>query len=237
VMASLALWFALHAAGIDAALAGVVLAFLLPARPAPTASVLLAQAATALAALEHAESEAKQAGRDEPPLRQQPIWDWASRNLSAASARLLSPADRFELAIGPWSTYVVLPLFAFSAIGVPLTLDLSQPGTSRILAGVVLGLVIGKPLGISIASWLAIKSRVAVAPDGVTRRQFVGAACLCGVGDTVALLMADRAFPQGTSASVAKIGVLLGSAAAGLLGTVILLAGRRPAPQSPAEPA
>ena len=237
VMASLALWFALHAAGIDAALAGVVLAFLLPARPAPTASVLLAQAATALAALEHAESESKQAGADETPLRQQPIWDWASRNLSAASARLLSPADRFELAIGPWSTYVVLPLFAFSAIGVPLTLDLSQPGTSRILAGVVLGLVIGKPLGISVASWLAIRSGVAVAPDGVTRRQFVGAACLCGVGDTVALLMADRAFPVGGAASVAKIGVLLGSAAAGLLGTLILIAGRRPAAQSPAEPA
>jgi len=237
VMASLTLWFALHAAGIDAALAGVVLAMLLPARPAPLASPLLAQAATALAALEHAESEAKLEGRDDPNLQQQPIWDWASRNLSAASARLLSPADRFELAIGPWSTYVVLPLFAFSAIGVPLSLDLSLPGTSRILLGVILGLVIGKPLGISIASWLAMKSGVAVGPEGVTRRQFIGAACLCGVGDTVALLMADRAFPLGGSAAVAKIGVLLGSAAAGLLGTIVLMAGRRPVPQSPAEPA
>ncbi|MEA2700337.1 MAG: Na+:H+ antiporter, NhaA family [Myxococcales bacterium] len=235
VTASSLLWLALHAAGVDAALTGVALAMLLPARPAPAASVLLAQAATALAALEHAESEAKQAGRDEPRLEQLPIWDWASRNLSAASARLLSPADRVALAVGPWSTYFVLPLFAFSAIGVPLSIDLSQPGTPRILFGVVLGLVLGKPLGVLVASWLAIKSRIAVAPDGVTPRQFIGAAILCGVGDTVALLMADQAFPAGNAAATAKIGVLLGSVAAGLLGALVLVTGSRAAARSPAS--
>src|SRR5258708_2564866 len=75
--------------------------------------------------------------------------------------------------------YVVLPLFAFSATGVKLDLDLSTGGAPRILAGVVLGLVIGKPLGISLASWLAIKSGGALAPGGVSVRQFLGAACLC----------------------------------------------------------
>jgi NhaA family Na+:H+ antiporter len=223
VVVSALLWLALHAAGVDAALTGVALAMLLPTQPTPTASVLLAQAATALAALEHAEREAEQEGRDAPPLAQQPIWDWASRNLSAASARLLSPADRIELAVAPWSTYLVLPLFAFSAIGIPLSIDLSLPGASRILLGVVLGLVVGKPLGVLVASGLAIKSRIAVAPDGVTPAQFVGAACLCGVGDTVALLMADRAFAPGGAASVAKMGVLLGSVAAGLLGTLVIV--------------
>ena len=88
---------------------------------------LLAQAATALAALEHAETEARQAGRETPRARAGAVWDWASRNLSAASERLLSPADRIERAVAPWSAYVVLPLFAFSATGVPLALDLSQP--------------------------------------------------------------------------------------------------------------
>jgi NhaA family Na+:H+ antiporter len=237
VVVSALLWLTLHAAGVDAALTGVVLAMLLPTRPAPAASVLLAQAATALAALEHAESEAKQDGREVPRLAQLPIWDWASRNLSAASARLLSPADRIELAVGPWSTYVVLPLFAFSAIGIPLSLDLSQPGTPRILLGVVLGLVLGKPLGISIASWLAIKSRVGVAPEGVTWRQFMGAAILCGVGDTVALLMADRAFPAGRAAAIAKIGVLLGSVVAGALGALVLVTASPAVAQSPAPEA
>jgi NhaA family Na+:H+ antiporter len=226
-MAAFVLWLTLHAAGVDAALTGVVLALVLPTRPAPTASVLLAQAATALAALEHAEAEAKTADRDAPPLQQLPIWDWASRNLSAASARLLSTADRFELAVGPWSTYVVLPLFAFSAVGVPLSIDLSHPGASRVLVGVIVGLALGKPLGISLASWLAVRAKLAIAPDNVTTIQFIGAAVLCGVGDTVALLMADRAFPGDQVAAIAKIGVLLGSLLAGGLGALILIAGSR----------
>ena len=232
-MVSVLLWLTLHAAGVDAALTGVVLALLLPTRPAPTASILLAQAATALAALEHAESEAKALGRDAPPLEQLPIWDWASRNLSAASARLLSPADRFEVAVGPWSTYVVLPLFAFSALGIPLSIDLSHPGASRVLLGVVLGLVLGKPLGITIASWLAVRAKLAIAPEGVTVLQFAGAAALCGVGDTVALLMADRAFPGDALASTAKIGVLSGSVLAGTLGALVLIVGSRGPARSP----
>src|SRR4029079_5198339 len=89
---------------------------------------------------------------------------------------------------------------------------------------VILGLVIGKPLGIALASWAAIKARIAVAPDDVTVGNFIGAACLCGVGDTVALLMADQAFPQGMESAVAKIGVLIGSVLAAALGALILIA-------------
>jgi NhaA family Na+:H+ antiporter len=234
VMVSVVLWLTLHAAGVDAALTGVLLALLLPTWPAPTASVLLAQAATALAELEHAETEAKASGIGAPRLEQLPVWDWASRNLSAASARLLSPADRFEISVGPWSTYVVLPLFAFSAVGIPLSLNLAYPGAPRVLSGVVLGLVVGKPVGVLIASALAVMLRVGAVPDGVTPTQFIGAACLCGVGDTVALLIADRAFPTGGLAPIAKIGVLVGSLLAGGLGTLILMLGSRAAAQSPA---
>ena len=151
------------------------------------------------------------------------MWDWASRNLSAASERLLSPADRIERVLAPWSAYVVLPLFAFSATGVKLDLDLSSSGAARVLAGVVLGLVAGKPLGISLASWLAIKSGSALAPAGVSTQQFLGAACLCGVADTVALLMADQASLPEATASVAKIGCLLGSFIAAALGTLVLV--------------
>jgi NhaA family Na+:H+ antiporter len=217
------LWVALHAAGVHAALAGVILAAFLPTRPAPAVAPLLAQAATALAALEYAERQVRPSSSASPPLAQQPIWDWASRNLSAASDRLLSPADRIEAAAAPWSAYVVLPLFAFSATGVRLALDLSQPGATRILVGVVAGLVIGKPLGVLLAPWLAIRMRIAVAPESVTLRQFIGAALLCGVADTVSLLLVDRAFPGGFDPGVAKIGVLLGSTIAAALGTIVLV--------------
>jgi NhaA family Na+:H+ antiporter len=221
VVVGLALWVSLHALGVHAALAGVLLATCLPTRPAPRATPLLAQAATALAALENEESEARRAGLDESELEGEPIWEWAARNLSAASERFLAPAERIERAVAPWSAYVILPAFAFSATGVRITTHFTSPDAGRIFEGVVLGLVIGKPLGVLLASGLAIAVHAAVAPEGVTRRDFFGAACLCGVGDTLALLMADRAFGP-DDAAIAKLGVLTGSVIAAVAGTTVL---------------
>jgi len=225
VVASIVLWVSLHAFGVHAALAGVFLAMSLPTWPRPAPAPLLAQAATALAALEHAEREARHDGRDPKRLEEEPVWEWAARNLSAASARLSSPAERIELAVAPWSAYAILPVFAFSATGVHIAADFSSRDASRIFVGIVLALVIGKPLGILVASGVAIAIRVAIGPPGVTRLQFVGAACLCGVGDTMALLMADRAFAT-ADAAVAKLAVLAGSVIAGALGVSVLRQGK-----------
>ena len=150
----------------------------LPTRPTPAAGPLLAQAATALAELEQAERAVRRAGGEVSSVEQEPIWDWASRNLSAAAARLLSPAERVERELAPWSTYVVLPLFAFTAAGVPLAADLGAPGAWRVLAGVVLGLAIGKPLGIVAATWLGGESADRHRPGGRrVRRSSARPAC------------------------------------------------------------
>jgi NhaA family Na+:H+ antiporter len=219
VLIAAAVWFFLHAAGVHGALAGIVLAGFLPTRPAPDAGPLLAQAANALAALEIAQGD-KDASEEDTAT----VLDWAGRNLSAASERLLSPADRVERAVAPWSTYLALPLFAFSAAGVSFDADLSAPGAFAIVAGVVLGLVIGKPLGIGLFAYAAVKTDVARAPKGVGLGTFIGALCLCGIGDTVSLLLADQAFPDNHgSAAVAKIAVLIGSLLAALLGTAVIL--------------
>ncbi len=225
LVVGLVIWVSLHAAGVHAALAGIFLAALLPTRPAPAAAPLLAQAATALAALESAEDEIRKSATPGRNVEQEPVWDWASRNLSAASDRLLSPADRFERALAPWTGYFVLPLFAFSATGITLHIDFSAPGAIGVFAGVVLGLVVGKPLGIALASWLALAVRAGRLPDDVPLREFLGAACLCGIGDTVALLMADQSFPQGSLATTAKIGVLLGSLLAAAVGAAVIALG------------
>ncbi len=229
---TVALALFLHAAGVHAALAGVILAAFLPTLPAPAAGPLLAQAATSLAELEHAEREADAAGGARR-IEQEPIWEWAGRNLSAATERLLSPAERIERAVAPWTAYLILPLFAFSATGVALHVEAWSAETRSILLGVALGLVIGKPVGIALASALAVKSRLALMPDGVTLRNFLGAAALCGVGDTVAMLMADQAFGGGAESTVAKIGVLSGSTVAAILGATILAAGARRQAQTP----
>jgi NhaA family Na+:H+ antiporter len=121
---------------------------------------------------------------------------------------------------------VVLPLFAFSATGVPLRLDLSSPDATRIFIGIVLALVVGKPLGIMLTSWLAVTARIALVPDGVGLRDIVGAACLCGVADTVALVIAERAFSVSELAT-AKMALLSGSVLAAALGVVVILASSR----------
>jgi NhaA family Na+:H+ antiporter len=223
VATTILLWISLHEAGIHGALAGVVLAGFLPTRPTPAVSPLLAQAATALATLESEQKEWSKADAGTQRLEEEAVWDWASRNLSAASGRLLSPADRVERAVSPWTAYLVLPLFAFSATGIGLGVDLSAPDAGNVLSGVILGLVIGKPLGILLASLVAIRFGLALAPEGIGVRNFLGAACLCGIGDTVSLLLADQAFPHDDAISaVAKIGVLIGSVLAAALGASIL---------------
>jgi NhaA family Na+:H+ antiporter len=230
-----ALWLALHASGVHAALAGTVLAATLPTRPTPEVGPLLAQAATALVELESVERVERESSPDAvlPILVQDmAVWESASRNLLAASARLLSPAERIERAVAPWSAYFILPLFAFSATGVGLAVSFDSTEDARVLLGVVLGLVLGKPIGVLFASWLAIKLRLGIAPLHTTTRAFVGAACLCGVGDTVALLMADQAFPHGNFAVVAKIGVLVGSTLAAALGAVVILSGTKVVPRT-----
>jgi NhaA family Na+:H+ antiporter len=232
---TIALGLFLHAAGVHATLAGVLLAVFLPTRPAPAVGALLGQAVTALEELEHAERESSTEDGDVTRIQDEPMWEWAGRNLSAASERLLSPADRIERAIAPWTTYLVLPLFAFSATGVGLRVDITSPESQRVLIGVVLGLAFGKPLGISLASLAAIKTRVALVPEGIAGRSFLGAACLCGIGDTVALLMADQAFPSPGEAAVAKMGVLIGSTMAAAIGTAVLVSTSRTQSVTPGD--
>jgi NhaA family Na+:H+ antiporter len=205
----------------------VILAAALPTRPPPAAGPLLAQAATALADLERAERESCRQSDLPRLIQQHPIWESAGRNLAAVSARLVSPAERIQRAVEPWSAYFILPLFAFSATGVDVAIDLESPEDARVMFAVITGLVLGKPIGILLASWLAIRARAGTAPANTTLRAFVGAACLCGVGVTVALLMADEAFPSGNLSSAAKIGVLTGSALAAVVGIVLIMSSKR----------
>jgi NhaA family Na+:H+ antiporter len=233
LLATTGVWLSLHAAGLNAGLSGIALSAFVPTRPAPDAGPLLAQAATALSDLEQAESAALARNDDKADVVSEPIWEWASRNLSAASARLLSPADRVERAISPWAAYVVLPLFAFTATGVALDLDLHAPNVPRVLAGVVIGLVVGKPLGISLAALAAVKVKVSALPYDVSPRLLIGAAILCGVSDPMALLITNYAFPAESLRAAAKIGILAGSVVAAALGISFLVSS--PPPRTPAE--
>jgi NhaA family Na+:H+ antiporter len=222
LVAALGLWLSLHLAGVSAFLSGLALAAFVPRWPAPTAAPLLAQAATALAELEHAEHELKRTGESQRRLEQEPVWDWATRNLRAAADRLLSPAERIERAAEPWSTYVVLPIFAFTAAGITLTADFRAPDAARVFVGVVLALAIGKPIGMILTTWAAAKAKIALLPADAAPMAFLGAAFLCGIADPFSFYLADQAFQTSAYASVAKLGVLTGSGIAAAFGAIAL---------------
>lgn len=145
----------------------------------------------------------------------------ALRYLDAIHDRIDSPADKLLRAVEPWSSYVVLPIFALANAGVVWSLDVFQ-GNGRLICAITLGLVAGKSIGIVAAAWLAVRSGIAVKPDAYSWRQLVGAGALGGIGFTMSLFIAGQAFSDPAHYAAAKIAIFIASLIAGLLGTAIL---------------
>jgi NhaA family Na+:H+ antiporter len=205
------LWFLLHEAGLHATLAGVILAVLIPARPPANLNALLAQAATVIRLEDEHTGEAMRPGPSEPALQ----------TLDAIHDRIESPADKLLRSVEPWSSYLVLPIFALANAGVVWTTDVLS-GRGRLIAAIALGLVVGKPLGIVAAAWLAVKSGIAAKPDAYSWRQLCGAGALGGIGFTMSLFIAGVAFPDAADYAAAKIAIFVASLIAGGLGVLIL---------------
>lgn len=205
------LWFLLHEAGLHATLAGVILAVLIPARPPANLNALLAQAATVIRLEDEHTGEAMRCGPSEPALQ----------TLDAIHDRIESPADKLLRSVEPWSSYLVLPVFALANAGVVWTIDVLE-GRGRLIAAIALGLIIGKPLGIVAAAWLAVRSGIAAKPDAYSWRQLCGAGALGGIGFTMSLFIAGVAFSDPADYAAAKIAIFISSLIAGGLGALIL---------------
>jgi len=217
----IALWVCVHAGGLHATLAGVLLALFVPTRPPPNLSALMAQANAVLSSETVRGQEVLRHGPSVPALRA----------LDAIHDRLESPADRTLRAIEPWSSFVVLPVFALCNAGVALSPGVIA-GHETLLTAIALGLVIGKPAGFVIAPALAVWAGIAAKPAGYSWRQLLGAGALAGIGFTMSLFIAGQAMPTPDDFSAAKIAVFVASIVSACLGVAILW---RPARTEPAE--
>ena len=121
----------------------------------------------------------------------------------------------------PWSSYVVLPIFALANAGVAWFIDVFQEN-GRLMAAITLGLVVGKSTGIVAAAWLAVRSGIAVKPEAYSWRQLIGASALGGIGFTMSLFIAGLAFPNAADYAAAKIAIFIASLIAAVVGTIIL---------------
>jgi NhaA family Na+:H+ antiporter len=212
VVLGVLLWVLLHAGGLHATLAGVVLAILIPTRPPPNLSALMAQAETVV------DAEMKRVGegiRRLGPSRQ------TLEAMDMLHDRIESPASRLLRTVEPWSSYLVLPIFALANAGVVWSPDLLA-GRGMLMLAIALGLMIGKPAGIGIGSWLAVRLGGATKPSTYSWRQLLGAGALGGIGFTMSLFIAGAAFPREADFAAAKIAVFAASSIAGIVGVAVL---------------
>ena len=136
-----------------------------------------------------------------------------------------SPLERLEHRLTPWTAYVIVPVFALANAGVVLSRDsMADAATSTVGIGIFLGLVVGKTVGVSAATWLAVRLRLGVLPEGTTWGHVVGLAATAGVGFTVALFVTGLSFDSAALTSDAKIAILAASIVAGTLGYLLLRA-------------
>jgi Na+:H+ antiporter, NhaA family len=212
LLAGLVLWYFVHESGIHATVAGVLLAFTIPTHTRMNAVDFSREARGLLDQFDRRETGdflvLTSKGQQETLFA-----------LEHASVSVTAPILRLEHALHNFSAFVVMPLFAFANAGVRIGGPIEH---AEIAIGVLAGLIIGKPLGITAAAFITVKSGMAKLPYGVNWASLLGYACLAGIGFTMSLFIAMLAFDQTALVDAAKSGILAGSLLAGIAGAVVL---------------
>jgi NhaA family Na+:H+ antiporter len=205
------LWFCIFSAGIHATLAGIVLALFVPTRPPPNLNALMNQATAIIAAEARHNAEVLRHGPSEP----------AMRSLEEIHNRIESPADRLLRRAGARSSYLVLPIFALANAGVVISSDVFE-GHGALMAAIIVGLMIGKPLGFLAFAALATRAGIATKPAAYSWRQLAGAGAMAGIGFTMSLFIAGEAFEVASDFAAAKIAIFIASILSAVVGVAIL---------------
>lgn len=208
------LWLAFLESGLHATLAGILLALTIPARGTIRSEEFIERT-------HHYLHELKNAGETNKGLlngQQQ----GSLQEIEDAAQEIQTPLQRLEHALNPWVTFAVIPLFAFSNAGVALGGDVLAVLLNPISLGILVGLLVGKQVGISLASWLTVKLGWADLPEGVEWRDIYAVGWLAGIGFTMSLFVANLAFNDVQNIDAAKVGTLAASMVAGLVGFGLL---------------
>ena len=211
----LAVWLAVYESGVHATIAGVLVAMTVPARSWINPSEFLVRARKAIEDFEAACYATANMLSNEPQQR-------ATQELEGLCEDVETPMTHLQHRLNPWVAYGVLPIFAFANAGIPVVSGLGDALSSPETWGVVAGLVVGKPIGITLFAWLAVRAGIAILPGAIFWRHIVGVAFLGGIGFTISLFIAELAFESGSTADSARIGILAGSVIAGSVGYVWL---------------
>ena len=205
-VAGMAVWLALDVSGIHPTLAGMLLGVMTPARSWVNDGRLRAILGKVVS-YPHGEhwSGDTEERRD-------------LRRAGTAAREALSPLERIEISLHPWVAFAVLPLFALASAGLPLS---HEEKDWRLVAAIVAGLFVGKPIGVVSFSYLATRAHFAIRPETLSWPLIVGGALLTGIGFTMSLLIAELALAEDSMVS-AKLGILCASALSSVCGLAVL---------------
>ena len=216
LLVGVVLWWLVHASGVHATIAGVALAFTIPAGSRINTLEFSREARSLLDKFDRKETGdlvvLTSKGQQETVFA-----------LERASESVTAPILRLEHALHNFSAFVVMPLFAFANAGVKFDLSLQH---GEVGFGILTGLLLGKPIGIMMFALIAVKTGVARLPDSVNWRSLLGCACLAGIGFTMSLFVAMLAFEDPVLVDAAKRGIIIGSLLAGIAGAALLKMGR-----------
>lgn len=214
-------WGLFYYSGVHSTISGVAMALLIPMEPRYGREYFVRK----VQALRGCFTGIESAGSAFPDERQR----GCLRRIRRLATESVGMSDRLEHALAPYVTFLVMPVFALANAGVEIEsaayFDIFHPapGTGAVGLGVFFGLLAGKPLGIFLACRAAVRSGVAVMPEGASWRMLLAVACLGGIGFTMALFVDALAFADADLVNRGKIAILMGSTAAALLGSLLIL--------------
>jgi NhaA family Na+:H+ antiporter len=212
VLFGLLFWFCILKSGIHVTIAGVILGFMVSSKPVYTREKFQREASRLMREFEPAVSR-----HDNDQA------DAILGELETLTISTESPLERLIRQLHPWVSFLVIPLFALSNAGVVVSNDSVRAAlASPISWGVFAGLLLGKPFGVLLFSWLGVRFKVGQLPQGVGWRSLIGVGVLAGIGFTVSIFVAELAYDNQQAVNVSKFAILCASFAAGVLGYLLL---------------
>ena len=225
-------WFLFYYSGIHSTMSGVVMAFMIPMDARFSRSYLDRSNRKYLTRIAHYDHDELEQGIPFPngPQRH------CLRRMSYITNNSIGMSYRLEHALNPWVNFLIMPIFALANAGVVIPdvsffnifQSLPLQGVGFVGMGIFFGLLLGKPIGITLASFIAIKCKVGAMPEGATWKMLFAVACLGGIGFTMAIFVDTLSFGELPTESTdmlrssGKIAVLLGSLCAGILGSLLI---------------
>lgn len=208
-------WISFLLSGVHATIAAVLAAFMIPADVKINEKIFIARMKKHLTRFSNADPNQL------PTLTNEQLY--ILETLSVDNKKAIPPLQRLEHAMHPFVTFVIIPLFAIANAGVSvLDIDMDQLFSTHVAWGVALGLLVGKTLGIVGFSWLCIKMKITVLPEGMNFKNIFGLSLLASIGFTMSLFINQLAFSTEAYQIQAKIGIFVASIIGGILGYLIL---------------